>query len=114
MFFINIPIYDNYTRVVYYPTSDHANGGKLLLYTKEMRPLKPTGSFISVPYHYGYEYAVFAAFDTGVVTAVFNDFPPEAIKYFKYKTEFPEKPEVMTGIYVYLSIDNFFLGHMHF
>ena len=47
----------------------------------------------------GYDYAVFTAFDTGVVTAVFNDFPPEAIKYFKYKTEFPEKPEVMIRIY---------------
>ena len=70
MFFVNIPLYENYTRVVYYPTSDHANGGKFVLYTKEMRPLKPTGSFISVPYHYGYEYAVFAAFDTGASEAV--------------------------------------------
>ena len=94
MFFVNIPIYGNFTKVIYFPSRNLKSGGNFVLYTKELKPLVHSGNFISVPYHFGYDYAVFPSLDSGVVTAVYQDFPPDAIKYFKYEVLFPEKPEV--------------------
>ena len=50
-FMIYLPIYGEYTDIVYFPVGE-TRDGKLTLLTNELKPLKHTGSCVPVPYYF--------------------------------------------------------------
>ena len=63
---INLPIYGDYTDVLYFPVGE-TREGKTTLLTNELKPLKHTGSYVPVPYLPQHDYVLLPGTEEGRV-----------------------------------------------
>ena len=85
-FMIYLPIYGEYTDIVYFPVGE-TRDGKLTLLTNELKPLKHTGSCVPVPYLPNHDYVLLPGTEGGSVRITYSEVIPHCLQNFAYLTE---------------------------
>ena len=80
-FMINLPIYGDYTDVIYFPVDKTREG------TNELKPLRHTGSYVPVPYLPQHDYVVLPGTEEGRVRITYSEVIPDCLQNFAYLTE---------------------------
>ena len=91
---INIPIYGQYTDIVYFPAPATHPMGKCSLLTSELHTLQHSGSYLSVPFLPGHDYVLLPGSVDGECRVTYSTVVPSYPQNFLYLTEL-EMPEVV-------------------
>ena len=91
---INIPIYGQYTDIVYFPAPATHPKGKCSLLTNDPQTLQHSGSYLSVPYLPGHDYVLLPRGIDGECRVTYSTVVPSYLQSFRYLTEL-KMPEVV-------------------
>ena len=92
-YFVNIPIFGNNTRVIYFPTQNGQKLEKFSLYVKDLKNMDHTGNYILVPYLVGHDYVMLPSKDDGMISVEYSKSEPQCLSYFPYSADI-DRPEV--------------------
>ena len=82
-----IPIFENYSKIISFPTPDKTEEGSCRLVTNEFKPLKHTGDYIVVPYLPGYKYVLLPGSNEDQGSVSYFAVAPPLIFNFSYNAE---------------------------
>ena len=93
-YYVKVPLIENYSRVVCYPSPQDAKHEKLQLFSRELKEINFSGNYLLAPYMLGCDYALLPASQDGKISFDYSQSEPSALKYFPYCTEM-DRPQVL-------------------
>ena len=97
-YYVKVPLIENYSRVVCYPSPQDAKHEKLQLFSRELKEINFSGNYLLAPYMLGCDYALLPASDVDKISFEYRQSEPSALKYFPYSTEL-ERLQVLKTIF---------------